>query len=246
MTTGIIPALAGNTTSSWMRNSCGKDHPRSRGEYPMLYSEIPKASGSSPLSRGIPIKRPMTRGSRRIIPALAGNTREAHQLLWPLRDHPRSRGEYVWNSRQEDSRNGSSPLSRGIRPELRSRQTRRRIIPALAGNTWGSIRSKFGTPDHPRSRGEYPVRYGGSVFPGGSSPLSRGILTVSPEGKHDPGIIPALAGNTGDSRTYTGSWQDHPRSRGEYSETQLVSLFHEGSSPLSRGIPSGGSTILRP
>ena len=29
----IIPALAGNTTSCSMRSSCGRDHPRSRGEY---------------------------------------------------------------------------------------------------------------------------------------------------------------------------------------------------------------------
>ena len=30
---GIIPALAGNTLSSWPPRSCSWDHPRSRGEY---------------------------------------------------------------------------------------------------------------------------------------------------------------------------------------------------------------------
>ena len=73
----IIPALAGNTDEvrGWMAEL--EDHPRSRGEYPPSHSPNPAKAGSSPLSRGIPISAPAARASRRIIPALAGNTSEA-------------------------------------------------------------------------------------------------------------------------------------------------------------------------
>ena len=72
---GIIPALAGNTIPDNPARAKMPDHPRSRGEYLQDQSEKVAAEGSSPLSRGIHLP-PRYRGlSKRIIPALAGNTR---------------------------------------------------------------------------------------------------------------------------------------------------------------------------
>ena len=70
-----------------------------------------------------------------------------------------------------------------------------------------------------------------------SPPLSRGILRRGPGVEQHAGIIPALAGNTSVPGPGRGVWGDHPRSRGEYYNTQYLSYCGCGSSPLSRGIP---------
>ena len=49
-------------------------------------------------------------------------------------------------------------------------------------------------------------------------------------------IIPALAGNTPVLPRSAVALEDHPRSRGEYSEAHRDHLHAYGSSPLSRGI----------
>ena len=72
---GIIPALAGNTNHRRPQSNRAWDHPRSRGEYSEWDERMIKALGSSPLSRGIPLKVSSSKCSFGIIPALAGNTR---------------------------------------------------------------------------------------------------------------------------------------------------------------------------
>ena len=70
----IIPALAGNTRSDALPLAHRPDHPRSRGEYSLGIAGGLFFSGSSPLSRGIPVMFTTDTGTVRIIPALAGNT----------------------------------------------------------------------------------------------------------------------------------------------------------------------------
>ena len=90
----IIPALAGNTYPLYTHPARHTDHPRSRGEYHPVAPPPKKHSGSSPLSRGIPIGAGQPRPCKGIIPALAGNTAPSRLLQRQKRDHPRSRGEY--------------------------------------------------------------------------------------------------------------------------------------------------------
>ena len=154
-------------------------------------------------------------------------------------DHPRSRGEYPAGPPRHRRGRGSSPLSRGIPGHRGAATSGPRIIPALAGNTVRRANTLNPSTDHPRSRGEYSffLRYACEHV--GSSPLSRGILFWSCCLRWVRGIIPALAGNTQRPGRSHGSWEDHPRSRGEYRVGGDFSLFEEGSSPLSRGIPAG-------
>ena len=133
-------------------------------------------------------------------------------------------------------RGGSSPLSRGIPRPRHSAGRRRRIIPALAGNTPASASRFFTAWDHPRSRGEYHCPGVTNQRDFGSSPLSRGIRTLTALMTSLHGIIPALAGNTVQRRISRDSAADHPRSRGEYSRPSTVIKPALGSSPLSRGI----------
>ena len=192
------------------------DHPRSRGEYVYQRCAGYHQGGSSPLSRGIRVcdDPPLPAGG--IIPALAGNT--------------------VLHSTTTSETPGSSPLSRGIRRSIDPARAARRIIPALAGNTTHRCSFTLSSTDHPRSRGEYAVDAEVAGDLGGSSPLSRGILTQAGYGTELRGIIPALAGNTPDPSSATTATGDHPRSRGEYGCLSQVSYWLGGSSPLSRGI----------
>ena len=136
---------------------------------------------------------------------------------------------------------GSSPLSRGILNHSRNRFSSLRIIPALAGNTCASTWSAAGTTDHPRSRGEYGTPSEHTEPVDGSSPLSRGIRAADDDGDEGRGIIPALAGNTGSAAALAVTTRDHPRSRGEYMARCCAQFTESGSSPLSRGIRTGGS-----
>ena len=195
--------------------TCG-DHPRSRGEYESVPMAIVPLSGSSPLSRGIHMARPIVRGSHRIIPALAGNTWMFGHPESKATDHPRSRGEYQSSASAQlcsgdhpRSRGeyagavadlcgglGSSPLSRGIRGSRCTSRQPRGIIPALAGNTHVLFSVENAAADHPRSRGEYTCQVRKQNSTSGSSPLSRGIHGAGPKLENRTRIIPALAGNT--------------------------------------------------
>ena len=196
---------------------------------------------SSPLSRGIraPVVTKMPEAG--IIPALAGNTPIGGGHCPESSDHPRSRGEYRRPKRLELVGWGSSPLSRGIRPAVSGIDDIKRIIPALAGNTFAGQSSTGFRRDHPRSRGEYHgLAAFGLVFDG-SSPLSRGIPPRSATSWGWGRIIPALAGNTPILPFDAASNTDHPRSRGEYALADVSFRPLGGSSPLSRGIRSPGS-----
>ena len=233
---GIIPALAGNTSSSGPTRASGQDHPRSRGEYRRGEKVEPSETGSSPLSRGIhpPARTAQTR--HRIIPALAGNTSRPHRIQFHPKDHPRSRGEYYSQWKFLNPKRGSSPLSRGILWADELVPKYRGIIPALAGNT-RSWRPRVRTRrDHPRSRGEYDVSGVAREIREGSSPLSRGIRSCPHTVQETEGIIPALAGNTEPCWIISSDLRDHPRSRGEYSVVPIPANKEAGSSPLSRGI----------
>ena len=234
---GIIPALAGNTSSAGWGGLPRGDHPRSRGEYTPQGDDLPTECGSSPLSRGIrqePIDEVLL---PRIIPALAGNTGPCRPRCRAIPDHPRSRGEYQVEMLWLFNRNGSSPLSRGIQLLRGGAYGFKRIIPALAGNTWLASVSVSAQQDHPRSRGEYGPFSGAGVNHNGSSPLSRGIRPSPARRSVSLRIIPALAGNTVTGPSFPPAAGDHPRSRGEYQTEAADALDAYGSSPLSRGIP---------
>ena len=148
-----------------------------------------------------------------------------------MRAHPRSRGENLG--------------------AVRGRALRRWLIPAHAGKTLagGVVQDELGA--HPRSRGENHLLGPRGRLRRGSSPLTRGKLTLLVSGDHPPGLIPAHAGKTipGVSSRRRG-WA-HPRSRGENVDECVYRERGLGSSPLTRGKhggrwPRGGRGRLIP
>ena len=132
---GLIPAHAGKTSHTLNTPCLRGAHPRSRGEN-VTYPCVRTASGgSSPLTRGKPVRDGVGAHKRGLIPAHAGKTC-CRSLLWSsFWAHPRSRGEnwarWRWIGRVE----GSSPLTRGKLLSIPILPPIDGLIPAHAGKT---------------------------------------------------------------------------------------------------------------
>ena len=234
---GIIPARAGFTSRRRGPTGRTRDHPRSRGVYRVGTEGKAALIGSSPLARGLRDTGLIRMKPCRIIPARAGFTSRRRTCHPGTADHPRSRGVYLGESRPPCPQHGSSPLARGLLLGLSSEWLTSRIIPARAGFT-GTSRGRTLSPrDHPRSRGVYRFCPCRPWVVRGSSPLARG-LPPGRWGRRSGGrIIPARAGFTPSAAPCTCARQDHPRSRGVYSDHGDRLEVGQGSSPLARGLP---------
>ena len=111
---------------------------------------------------------------------------------------------------------GSSPLARGLHLGVAATAVRGRIIPARAGFTTRFAPRRRAEGDHPRSRGVYASGPSFRCRTAGSSPLARGLLSLTPVHTGWSRIIPARAGFTRRRSWSRPGCRDHPRSRGVY------------------------------
>ena len=151
---GLIPALAGKTTPERRNTLEHRAHPRAGGEN--LNGDLEKlgGSGSSPRWRGKPNLLTSPRGAPRLIPALAGKTRETCSTASGAAAHPRAGGENLFASMVIVPSWGSSPRWRGKRLVGTLFQKRVGLIPALAGKTRRLPASQGRRQAHPRAGGE--------------------------------------------------------------------------------------------
>ena len=129
-----------------------------RGEYVFRHTRRVPAIGSPPLARGIRRTLSETAAKTGITPACAGNTAGGAPDLRCNRDHPRLRGEYLFQRYNGLHSAGSPPLARGILISASDCGLLDGITPACAGNTSTSSSSTATHGDHPRLRGEYTKR----------------------------------------------------------------------------------------
>ena len=109
----LIPAHAGKTSAVTGRYVTATAHPRSRGENTITRETPVVFCGSSPLTRGKPIRKATRSALRRLIPAHAGKTDPKSHPVSSSSAHPRSRGENCSTIRGRTFPSGSSPLTRG-------------------------------------------------------------------------------------------------------------------------------------
>ena len=235
----LIPARAGNTKHFPVQYPRCAAHPRSRGEHEFNTEGMLRGDGSSPLARGTHEGDFGGGAALRLIPARAGNTNSIPKGCYAATAHPRSRGEHMRVTSAVVRRFGSSPLARGTRIQYRRDATRRRLIPARAGNTTMLMMISCTTAAHPRSRGEHLDLAVLRAEVAGSSPLARGTPRLSGVTCGGCRLIPARAGNTLCRFVAVERYQAHPRSRGEHTSESGPSSSGFGSSPLARGTPPG-------
>ena len=182
LTVRLIPAHAGKTGGECGHHLVAPAHPRSRGENVVRENLCRNPSGSSPLTRGKPVRVGHAYWWSGLIPAHAGKTSMTDRSPSKHTAHPRSRGENgAWCGRRVFSM-GSSPLTRGKLAPPSGRGHHGGLIPAHAGKTTrGRGQSRSGSA-HPRSRGENTGKFMKITTDQGSSPLTRGKL---PHGNGD-------------------------------------------------------------
>ena len=111
----------------------------------------------------------------------------------------------------------------------------KRITPAYAGNTGGTLGKGRMTEDHPRLCGEHQTLEATNIEKGGSPPLMRGTQVSTSKYYIEGRITPAYAGNTWkEGEEIEFSW-DHPRLCGEHQIAPVKWFKSEGSPPLMRG-----------
>ena len=171
-------------------------HPRSRGEN-SPYPWPPTTSwGSSPLTRGKLDHSRGHGGGQGLIPAHAGKTIRCSSSRTECGAHPRSRGENSRRPRVLRAVVGSSPLTRGKHPDDGADGGGLGLIPAHAGKTQPTRKTRPWPRAHPRSRGENDPFKMASAARLGSSPLTRGKHHQRAEAATRLGLIPAHAGKT--------------------------------------------------
>ena len=231
----IIPAYAGSTHPLGSPSKPLPDHPRIRGEHAAPTESDKWDEGSSPHTRGAHNAEPLVRHGQRIIPAYAGSTASSPRRQPCAPDHPRIRGEHVFQPMTKEPCPGSSPHTRGARQRSAHAGDDYGIIPAYAGSTARRPDRRLRHSDHPRIRGEHVLVGVYGAAESGSSPHTRGAPDRGEAGQPGHGIIPAYAGSTPSAREYRGWRSDHPRIRGEHKQVAISVNTFEGSSPHTRG-----------
>ena len=131
--TGITPACAGKSSSSFVRSTFGKDHPRVCGEKVTAGSRGVGRSGSPPRVRGKDLTARRRRAREGITPACAGKSRRAKRARAWKKDHPRVCGEKRNAFFLRRIVQGSPPRVRGKARPASSGRPSGRITPACAG-----------------------------------------------------------------------------------------------------------------
>ena len=151
----VIPAWAGNINRQQRHYRRQPGHPRVGGEHRSSIRSARWSCGSSPRGRGTCPRWASGHGTRRVIPAWAGNIRAYAPGCSPAAGHPRVGGEHCpkfpWIARPV----GSSPRGRGTFRRLQGGLWHPRVIPAWAGNIRLCLRGSRICPGHPRVGGEH-------------------------------------------------------------------------------------------
>ena len=145
------------------------------------------------------------------------------------------RGEQLGDALNDIGGKGSPPLARGTACSGSALRVCIGITPACAGNSWSAYHIFNDIRDHPRLRGEQPVRSLLGAQGGGSPPLARGTDSAR-DGEVIPRrITPACAGNSIHLKRRMIGARDHPRLRGEQDSHGNAGWCRAGSPPLARG-----------
>ena len=232
---GNIPACAGTTAARMREKYASREHPRMRGDHRFWHRRNSKARGTSPHARGPPdldLRIEVRPGN---IPACAGTTLVGSGIRRRRGEHPRMRGDHSKFALPPDYVTGTSPHARGPRIRCLNRLFVCGNIPACAGTTSPSARSRTQSWEHPRMRGDHFHCTTASTSKSGTSPHARGPLAIPKRYGLFPGNIPACAGTTPGLALKRDTPREHPRMRGDHRCWTATVIYATGTSPHARG-----------
>ena len=145
------------------------------------------------------------------------------------------RGEQSISRKYAKQWEGSPPLARGTEKNETSNSDGNGITPACAGNSRLAVCDYCMEEDHPRLRREQTRWTMIGTGRLGSPPLARGTGLHSTRAPAYRRITPACAGNSAPCALLPPRHRDHPRLRGEQSNTAAYDSQGQGSPPLARG-----------
>ena len=176
----------------------------------------------------------------RITPAYAGTTSSQTIMVRINRDHPRIRGDNFIGIVCQSLLEGSPPHTRGQQHIQNFMNKISRITPAYAGTTYRKGYQDGRNQDHPRIRGDNPVKLLISPLERGSPPHTRGQPIERDIRMEEIRITPAYAGTTESREVSKAFEEDHPRIRGDNAYVATFSEYSLGSPPHTRGQQSFG------
>ena len=241
---GTIPAGAGSRYALPAALVGRRDHPRGRGEQATRTAGEGSGKGPSPRARGAVPRHPPPAAHPGTIPAGAGSSSRSRSRVWPAGDHPRGRGEQLGCGSGTYAAMGPSPRARGAELHQLGEADRLGTIPAGAGSRSRTSRRAPSGRDHPRGRGEQWMTVARANWAGGPSPRARGAASCGECLRRGGGTIPAGAGSRRPGRCANCPTGDHPRGRGEQTESEPMPGRFEGPSPRARG--AAAVVLVRP
>ncbi len=231
----VIPAWAGNSATICAQALPSAGHPRVGGEQENSNIEWTDHTGSSPRGRGTVRAKCRSCQEIRVIPAWAGNRTLAAGSDLTTTGHPRVGGEQSHHGARQSLGLGSSPRGRGTVMSCELLKTRRRVIPAWAGNRRGRSLRALARSGHPRVGGEQSDMARVAEAERGSSPRGRGTGSEVLRPRQPDRVIPAWAGNSEHAQQRAGRGAGHPRVGGEQRQQSGTCCARGGSSPRGRG-----------
>ena len=232
---GSIPACAGEPVFDRRSVHLASVDPRVRGGACARSACKSATQGRSPRARGSPRASSGCLGTRRSIPACAGEPRLAANVGYRFEVDPRVRGGAFPFHVVPSLFLGRSPRARGSRDALPQAWRRGGSIPACAGEPHPGQRRAALRGVDPRVRGGAPNgRYAGQI-PTGRSPRARGSRVLEDFQAEDIRSIPACAGEP--ERLEEAKWtlRVDPRVRGGASSASMMRMRAMGRSPRARG-----------
>ena len=245
MTTGSIPACAGEPLSHYWVHSLRQVNPRVCGGTLIGLTFGRGGAGLSPRVRGNlqgPVGGP---GFLRSIPACAGEPRTPAGPAWSPRVYPRVCGGTGHRYTARPCAWGLSPRVRGNRRQYHFRLLLERSIPACAGEPKCASPVSWAPRVYPRVCGG--TGWGRELLNDreGLSPRVRGEPRIHPLQQPARRVYPRVCGGTmATAPIISIVWGLSPRVRGNRRRTEQAHQ-HQGSIPACAGEPSPGQTLAR-
>ena len=168
-------------------------------------------------------------------PVYTGNIYPFDQYNHLQKVLPRIHGEHIIAVNLWAIMHGSSPYTRGTLSLRLTTPYIGRFIPVHTGNMTATQPNRSQNAVHPRTHGEHKSSTSSPAASFGSSPYTRGTLSLRLTTPYIGRFIPVHTGNMTATQPNRSQNAVHPRTHGEHKSSTSSPAASFGSSPYTRG-----------